>query len=198
MIYLYRYGFWIGISTLLNWRSGRNGCVSSNTSEMLLTWIQRPNKSRLAPLFTCIQCRNKQRIFYNPFSSPRRNRYRTLYMTVRGKFESFFMKRRNIVYEWCKFNRRCQEEGESAPDLYALAEHCGYGDLRDELIQDRLVVGIRDSSFQNSYSWMLISLWIKPWQVSTVGNGSPTAGFSLRRWDKASPNWCSEDIKETS
>ena len=68
---------------------------------------------------------------------------------VRDKFESFFVKRRNIVYEWCRFNLRWQEEGESAAsfisDVYALAEHCGYGDLRDELIQDRLVVGTRDS-----------------------------------------------------
>ena len=58
------------------------------------------------------------------------------------------MKRGNIVYERCRFNLRCQEEGESAAsfisDVYALAEHCGYGDLRDELIRDRLVVGIRD------------------------------------------------------
>ena len=29
--------------------------------------------------------------------------------------------------------------------VYALAKHCGYGDLRDELIRDRLIVGIRDS-----------------------------------------------------
>ena len=30
-------------------------------------------------------------------------------------------------------------------NVYALAEHCGYGDLWDELIRDRLVVGICDS-----------------------------------------------------
>ena len=44
---------------------------------------------------------------------------------------------------------RCQEERELAAslisDVYALAEHCGHGDLCDELIQDRLVVGIRNS-----------------------------------------------------
>ena len=31
-------------------------------------------------------------------------------------------------------------------DLYALAEHCSYGDLHDEMIRDRIVVGIRDFS----------------------------------------------------
>ena len=54
-----------------------------------------------------------------------------------------------MVYEWCRFNLRRQEEGESAAsfisDVYALVEHCSYGDLHDELTQDRLVVGIRDS-----------------------------------------------------
>ena len=58
------------------------------------------------------------------------------------------MKKRNIIYERARFNLRKQEEGESAAlfiqDLNALAEHCGYGDLRDEMIRDRLVVGIRD------------------------------------------------------
>ena len=27
-------------------------------------------------------------------------------------------------------------------DLYALSEHCSYGDLHDEMIMDRLVVGL--------------------------------------------------------
>ena len=73
---------------------------------------------------------------------------RKSYTTVRDKFQSFFVKRRNIVYERCRFNQRCQEEGETAAsfisDVYALAEYCGYGNLRDELIRDRLVVGIHD------------------------------------------------------
>jgi len=29
--------------------------------------------------------------------------------------------------------------------LYGLAEHCGFNDLHDELIHDRIVVGIRDT-----------------------------------------------------
>ena len=58
--------------------------------------------------------------------------------TVKDKFQSLFVKRRNIVYELCGFNLRCQEERESVAsfisDVCALAEHCGHGDLRDELI----------------------------------------------------------------
>ena len=30
--------------------------------------------------------------------------------------------------------------------LYELVQHCDYGGMKDEMIRDRLVVGIRDSS----------------------------------------------------
>ena len=58
------------------------------------------------------------------------------------------MRRRNTIYERAKFNQRVQQQGESADsfvtDLYALAENCSYGGLHDEMIRDRIVVGIRD------------------------------------------------------
>jgi len=45
---------------------------------------------------------------------------------------------------------RRQEEGEPIDTfitaLYSLAEHCGYGDLHDEVIRDRIVVGIRNGT----------------------------------------------------
>ena len=48
-----------------------------------------------------------------------------------------------------KFNRRRQGETESVDefitDLYALAKYCQYGELQDELIRDRIVVGIQDA-----------------------------------------------------
>ena len=46
------------------------------------------------------------------------------------------------------FNRRAQESGETIDhymtDVIKLAENCQYGELRDDLIRDRLVSGIRD------------------------------------------------------
>lgn len=45
---------------------------------------------------------------------------------------------------------RIQEENEPVDafitDLYALAEHCGYGNLHEEMIRDRIVVGLQDAS----------------------------------------------------
>ena len=60
------------------------------------------------------------------------------------------MKRRNLIFERAKFNRRKQEEGEPVDDfimdLYRLAEHCSYGLLHDELIRDPIVIGLRSTS----------------------------------------------------
>ena len=72
------------------------------------------------------------------------------YSVVKDKFEKHFVKCRNIIFERAKFNMRKQEGGESVDsfitNLYALAEHCGYNALHDEMIRDRLVVGLQDAS----------------------------------------------------
>ena len=60
------------------------------------------------------------------------------YSVVKGKFDSHFIKRRNVIFERAKFNMRRQEDGESVDsfitELYELSEHCGYGDLHDECL----------------------------------------------------------------
>ena len=71
------------------------------------------------------------------------------YDTVVGRFERHFVKKRNVIFERARFNQRRQEEGESVDEfvttLYCLSEHCEYAGLRDEMIRDRIVVGVRDS-----------------------------------------------------
>ena len=71
------------------------------------------------------------------------------YSVVIGKFNTHFSKRHNVIYDRAKFNSRSQREGESVEDFIyhvnALADHCGYGQLRDEMVRDRIVVGIRDA-----------------------------------------------------
>ena len=56
--------------------------------------------------------------------------------------------RRNIIFERARFNSRKQEEDETVDAfvtaLHGLAEHCNYGNLHNEMIRDRVVVGIRD------------------------------------------------------
>ena len=72
------------------------------------------------------------------------------YNEVIAKFEEFFRIRRNVIYERARFNRRNQLEGESIEQyitaLYELVETCKYGGLQQEILRDRIVVGIRDQA----------------------------------------------------
>ncbi|XP_062872210.1 uncharacterized protein K02A2.6-like [Trichomycterus rosablanca] len=71
------------------------------------------------------------------------------FSTVKTKFDAHFITRRNVIFERAKFNQRQQELGESVDcfitALHCLAEYCGYGALHDEMVRDRLVVGLRDT-----------------------------------------------------
>lgn len=72
------------------------------------------------------------------------------YSAVKEGFTSFFVPKKNVIYQRAKFNMRAQGPTESADSfitaLYALAEECEYGALREELLRDRIVVGIKDSA----------------------------------------------------
>ena len=72
------------------------------------------------------------------------------YDAVIGKFDSFFKVRKNVIFERTKFNRREQLDGESVERyitvLYGLVETCEFGALQDELLWDRIVVGIHDKA----------------------------------------------------
>ena len=86
------------------------------------------------------------------------------YDTVKAKFDRHFIKRQNVIYERARFNQRRQEPGESVDTfitaLYSLAEHCGYSELHDEMIRDRIVVGLRDAKLSEKL------------QLDYVGEGS--------------------------
>ena len=66
------------------------------------------------------------------------------------KFKKFLSVRKNLIFKRARLNRRNQASGESAEEytmaLYKLAEHCEYGNLKSEMIRDRLVAGIRDTN----------------------------------------------------
>jgi hypothetical protein len=76
------------------------------------------------------------------------NNDRKKYETVVAQFDAFFKVRKNIIFERARFNRRSQKEDETVEEfitsLYSLAENCSYGELKEEMIRDRIVVGIRD------------------------------------------------------
>ena len=67
-----------------------------------------------------------------------------------AKFDSFFSVRKNVVVEHTKFNKRSQLPDEPVEQfitsLYNLAADCNFGELKDKLIRDRIVVRIRAAS----------------------------------------------------
>ena len=72
------------------------------------------------------------------------------YQKVIEKFDKLFAVRRNVIFERAHFNRRTQQQGDSVEDyitvLHQLADICKYGDIKQEMVRDHLVVGIRDES----------------------------------------------------
>ena len=72
-----------------------------------------------------------------------------VYDTVKNKFQQHFVAKRNTIFERAQFNIRCQKEGEPVETfilaLHSLSEYCDYGALREDMIRDRIVVGILDS-----------------------------------------------------
>ena len=58
--------------------------------------------------------------------------------------------RKNVIIDYTKFNKRSQLPDEPLEQfitsLYNLAADCNFGELKDKLIRDRIVVRIRDAS----------------------------------------------------
>ena len=75
------------------------------------------------------------------------------YDYLKQSLDRYFGVRRNLIIERAKFNRRVQQQGESVDvfiqDLYRLVEHCEYGELREQLLRDRIVVGVIDDALSD-------------------------------------------------
>ena len=70
--------------------------------------------------------------------------------SVITQFDSFVKVWKNVIFERACFNCRSQEEIESTaafnPCLYQLVKNCEYGDMKDQMLRDRIVVGIRNKA----------------------------------------------------
>ena len=75
---------------------------------------------------------------------------RKKYDAVIGQFDRFFKVWKNVIIERAIFNRHCQGQKEIVEQfitsLYSLAENCEYRELKDQMIRNHIVVGIRDQS----------------------------------------------------
>ena len=131
--------------------------------------------------------------------------------TVKDKFLGYFIIRRNVIYERAKFNARKQLSGELVDtfitDLYSLAEHCNYGALREEMIRDRIVVGLRDGKLseklQMDAKLTLLkavnlarqSESVKSQQTSVRSNGAHSSTADVDALKRGKSNWKKNDKK---
>ena len=98
-----------------------------------------------------------------------------LFDIVMGKFDAYFIPKRNVIHERARFHQRIQGVGEKAEAyiraLYELSEHCEFGANREEIIRDRIVVGIRDKELS-------LKLQLKPGKphIGNYSSGSQTRG----------------------
>ena len=75
------------------------------------------------------------------------------YECVLSKFEAYFLPKRNVIYERSIFHSRKQQSSETVEqyysDLHILLKRCEYDDkFKDEMLRDRLVLGLRDPETQ--------------------------------------------------
>ncbi|GFO31016.1 Pol protein [Plakobranchus ocellatus] len=70
------------------------------------------------------------------------------YNETLSALDGYFNSKKNTIFARARFNRRVQQSGESVDafiqDLHRLADECNYLTLKEELIRDRIVVGVRD------------------------------------------------------
>ena len=107
---------------------------------------QRDQKVRLATLRSvmgkdCLQVFNNLELSVEQKSSVK---------ACLDALEAYFKPKRNVVYERYVFNSSSQQQEESTDEyvnrLRKYAASCNFGSLTDELIRDRLVLGIRDQA----------------------------------------------------
>ena len=105
------------------------------------------------------------RVLYNHLESRSMNRIKTLhgvifrsfqlvednqvYGTVKGCFATQFVGRTNVIFKRARFNKHFGSKQESMinliKSLYMLADTCQFGTLKEEIIEDRIIVGISNA-----------------------------------------------------
>ncbi len=134
--------------------------IKGNTAQNWKVWKQiwdsfeivsglgtQENKYRVATFITCVGQEALE--IYNglPFQNDRDKQDMPKILNL---MEEFCVGQTNVIYERYVFNNRRQEAGESvdayATALRALAQTCAFGELKSDLIRDRIVCGIQDNT----------------------------------------------------
>ena len=76
------------------------------------------------------------------------------YNKVVEAFDNYFKVCKNVIFEHTRFNKRNQLPNESVEqfitEVHRIAESCDFDMMKDELVRDRLVAGIKDNALPES------------------------------------------------
>ena len=115
-----------------------------------------------------------------------------------GEVRSSFCEKWKVIFKRAKFNQRRQEEGKPVNDfvtaLYCQLEHCCYGDFRDELIRDRIVMGLQDSTLSEK---LQLDPTLMLETATTAARQSKEAAAGYKDWWNTIKHWRNSD-QETS
>ena len=107
---------------------------------------KEPEERQVSTLLYCLGEEAEDILVSTNISEDQRKQY----VAILSKFDGFFRVRKNVIIERAKFNRCSQLLDKPAEQfiasLYNLAADCNFGDLKDQLIRDRIVVGIRNQA----------------------------------------------------
>ena len=82
----------------------------------------------------------------------------TMYEVVLGQLDCYFVPKVNVIHERARYHQRAQKHGESVEEyirsLHELAGKCDFGDVKNENIRDRLVIGILDKDLSQKLQMM--------------------------------------------
>lgn len=74
------------------------------------------------------------------------------YEKTLAKFDAHFRPVQNVIFERLRFNQIIQQSGQSIQDfiteLQTQADNCDYAAIKDEMIRDRIVVGVRQAKLR--------------------------------------------------
>nr|XP_037285023.1 uncharacterized protein LOC119177945 [Rhipicephalus microplus] len=121
------------------------------------------------------------------------------------KFDEYFTKQTNIVYESACFHKWHQMPGESIDQfmtaLHILAEKCDFGGFKGHLIRDRFVFGLRDKKLSESLQMdpelSLATALVKARLKETVQQQQAELRNSNEVHDSTQFNLCQEVSVET-
>ena len=117
--------------------------------ELVTRLNEQTDEYRVAAFITCIG--PKALAIHNglPFQSEDEKKNLAKILEL---WETYCLGKTNIIYERYRFNNRNQDAGESidtyASNLRSLSDTCNFGALKDEMIRDRIVCRVRDSSLR--------------------------------------------------